>query len=377
MATAIGPTRCSGRKTGRLHTTPKQKLHLALALLPVDASKIAELDDQLRLVSADQFPVVRDALLPYKASVVEPQWNVALNSKREAQQRFQAACALATYAPEDKRWTQINTFVAGRLVTLEASALVAWREALRPAKGQLIIPLASIFRDTKQKEQARTYATETLAEYAADRPEELFDLLADAEEFQFPALFDKLAGHKAKAVALANEQLIAQSPFTASENQKELLAKRQANAAVALLRLRTPERVWPIFKDSPDPRVRSYVIHWLSPRGGEPQPILQRLDAEIDVTHSAGAGAHSGRVQRDATAVPFCRQPLIEKLLVVYATSRMRGCTAPWSGCCGNGGKASGWRGWSRSSRGTKSSCRPENRRTSGNGMSTRRSRHS
>ena len=38
---------------------------------------------------------------------------------------------------------EINTFVAAHLVTLEASALVAWREALRPAKAQLIKPLAS------------------------------------------------------------------------------------------------------------------------------------------------------------------------------------------------------------------------------------------
>jgi eukaryotic-like serine/threonine-protein kinase len=178
-----------------------KRLNLALALLPVDDSKIAELSDDLLLVSENQFPVVRDALLLYKDSVSEPLWNVALDSKQKDQQRFQAACAFATYTPDDKRWGQINTFVAGRLVTLEASALVAWREKLRPAKTQLIRPLASIFRDTKQNEQPRSFATETLADYAADQPEELFNLLADAEQFQFPVVFDKLARHKEKAVA--------------------------------------------------------------------------------------------------------------------------------------------------------------------------------
>ena len=61
-----------------------QKLHLDLALLPVDESKIAELRDDLLLVSPSKFPVVRDALLPYKDSVAEPLWNVALDTKREA-----------------------------------------------------------------------------------------------------------------------------------------------------------------------------------------------------------------------------------------------------------------------------------------------------
>jgi hypothetical protein len=101
-----------------------KKLHLDLALLPMDQSKIAELRDDLLLVSPSQFPVVRDALLPYTDTVAEPLWNVALDTKRKTPERFQAACALATYASGDRRWNQINTFVAGRLASLEASTLV-------------------------------------------------------------------------------------------------------------------------------------------------------------------------------------------------------------------------------------------------------------
>ena len=82
---------------------------------------------------------------------------MALDPKRETQQRFQAACALATYAPSDERWSHINALVAGHLVTLQASDLVAWREALRPAKSQLVGPLATIYRDKAQREQNRTY----------------------------------------------------------------------------------------------------------------------------------------------------------------------------------------------------------------------------
>src|SRR5207253_4978932 len=65
---------------------------------------------------------------------------------------------------------------------------------------------------------------------------------------------------------------------------KERLAQRQANAAVALLRLGKPEQVWPILKHSPDPRVRSYLIHYLSPKGAAPQTLIARLKEEKDLT---------------------------------------------------------------------------------------------
>jgi formylglycine-generating enzyme required for sulfatase activity len=145
----------------------------------------------------------------------------------------------------------------------------------------------------------------------------LFDLLADAADFQFPVLFDKLAAHKTEAVALADQELAKQPRPTASEYQKELLATRQANAAVALLRLGTPERVWPILKQSPDPRVRSYVINWLSSRGGDPQTIIQRLNAESDVTIRRALVLTLGQFTEGQLPIAS-RQQLVEKLLTVY-----------------------------------------------------------
>jgi formylglycine-generating enzyme required for sulfatase activity len=309
-------------------TSTRQKLHLELALLPVDASKLAELRDRLPIISPAEFVVVRDFLPRYTLTnvfaenVVEPLWKVALGTvaldpKRKQQERFQAACALATYAPNDKRWNQINSLVSDRLMTLEASALVEWRKALRPAKGQLIAPLTSIFRDAKQKEQARIYAAETLADYSADRPDELFNLLADAEHFQFSVLFERLAVNKDKAVALAKEEIAGKPSKTATESQKETLAQRQANAAVALLQLGAPERVWPILKQSPDPTVRSSLIHRISAFGGDPQAIIDRYEAEPDVTIRRSLVLALGEFT-ETQLPPAMRQPLIEKLLQMY-----------------------------------------------------------
>jgi formylglycine-generating enzyme required for sulfatase activity len=68
------------------------------------------------------------------------------------------------------------------------------------------------------------------------------------------------------------------------EADKEHLAKRQANAAAALLRLGQTERVWPLLRHRPDPRVRSYLIHRLSPLGAEAKALEKRLHQEPDVS---------------------------------------------------------------------------------------------
>jgi formylglycine-generating enzyme required for sulfatase activity len=68
------------------------------------------------------------------------------------------------------------------------------------------------------------------------------------------------------------------------DEEKEKLAKRQANAAVALFKMAQPEKVWPLLKHSPDPRARSYLIHRLSPLGAEPRAIVKRLEEEKEIS---------------------------------------------------------------------------------------------
>ncbi len=206
-----------------------RKLHLDLALLPVEESRLADLQDDLLRLSPRPFVVVRDALSPYQARVAQRLWDVALQSDHDAKARFQAACALATYAPNDPRWAQVNKLVAIHLVSLEASTLAAWRDVLRPAKVQLKRPFAALFRDTSQTEQARLCAAQTLADYDAEDPRELFDLLADAELYQFPVLFDALAVSKQQVLALARDELAASAPKRTSDAPKR--SDRRAEGA--------------------------------------------------------------------------------------------------------------------------------------------------
>ncbi len=295
----------------------KQKLHTALALLHVDESKLHYLRDQLLVVTPTQFPVVRNALLSHKDAIIEPLWSAALDSKRETQQRFQAACALATYDPESQRWAKVQDQIADDLVALPAVYLATWMDALHPMRGKLLAPLSVVFRDAKRKETERSLATDILSDYATDRPQMLADLLAEAEEFQFPVIFAKLAAHQAQAIPLAEAELAKRAGEKASEDEKERLAKRQANLAVALLRWGNTDKVWRLLQFSPDPRARSYFIHWISPLRGDSQTIINRLDIEPDVTIRRALVLMLGEFT-DSQLPITQRQPLIEKLLAVY-----------------------------------------------------------
>ena len=63
------------------------------------------------------------------------------------------------------------------------------------------------------------------------------------------------------------------------EPEKERLAQRQANAAVALVRLGQPQPVWPLLAHRTDPRLRSWLVHRLGPLGAEPKLLIERLFA--------------------------------------------------------------------------------------------------
>ncbi len=296
-----------------------QRLHLALGLLPVDAGQTDYLQEQLLVVTPTEFPILRDALLPYKDEIIGPLWQVALGPKTPSERRFQATCALATYAPDDKRWEEISSLVANHLVSRQASEFLAWKEALRPAKKQLIKPLGVTCRDIAEKEQPRIYATETLADYASEQPEVLFDLLADAERFQFETVFSKLADLKGRAITLARQEVEKKPANDATEDDKETLAKRQANSAVALYRLGDYGDFWPLFRFNADPRVRSYFIHWLAPLGGDPNPIIERFKTEPDVTIRRALLLTLGEF--NDTQLPLShRQALTETLLTIYHT---------------------------------------------------------
>jgi hypothetical protein len=71
----------------------------------------------------------------------------------------------------------------------------------------------------------------------------------------------------------------------ASEDDKDDLAGKQANAAIAFYRLHEDnDRIWGLLRHSQDPRVRTFLIHRLCRLGITPLDVIDRFSQEQDIS---------------------------------------------------------------------------------------------
>jgi serine/threonine protein kinase len=269
--------------------TSRQKLHASLALLPVDSRQVEYLSGRLFEAEPRELPVIRDALAPHKDKLLEKLWAaVETPDKGKERQRLRAAAALAMYDPQSDRWGKAGAPVVNDLVHENPIFLGQWSEAFRLVKYRLVPRLSEIFRDHQPERSAEcNLATSILSDYAADQPQMLADLLMDADDkqfTQFTVIYLKFKEHGERGSPWLSAEIDRKLPPDAADDAKEKLAKRQACAAVVLLKMNQAAKVWPLLKHSPDPSGRSYLIHRLGPLGADAKAIVMRLDEEPDLT---------------------------------------------------------------------------------------------
>jgi formylglycine-generating enzyme required for sulfatase activity len=297
-----------------------QKLHTSLALLLVDPEQLGYLYERLLNAGPTQLPVIREALLGYRDDLVERLWKLLGNAQEDPDHRFRAACVLATYDPGCDGWQNASKFVTDHLLSAvqkNPSHYPPLVEMLRPVRQKLLGPLAQVYRNREQSESERSLATSILADYASDQPNVLAHLLMDADEKQFAVIYPNVAADREDAVAILEGTINTPLASKKTEDEKERLAKRQANSAVALLKMGQPEQVWPVLKHTPDPRVRSYLIHRLGPMGADYRAMTRRLEEEPDVTIRRALLLSLGEYGEKELS-PEARKALLPKLRDMY-----------------------------------------------------------
>ena len=296
----------------------RKQLHVRLALLPVDATQVNYLYDRLLDAKPDEVPVIREALTPHQDFLRDKLWTVAETPQKEKEsQRLRAASALAKYDPESERWAKVQEAVGNDLVNVPAVYLAAWMESLRPVRVKLLAPLSVVYGSLSRREVERSLATDILTDYAADQPQILADLVMNADEQQFAAIYPKIKEQGERGLFVLGSEIDRNLPAVAKDEEKEKLAKRQANAAVALLKMNRTEKVWPLLKHSPDPRVRSYLIHRLSPFGADSKAIVNHLDDELDITIRRALVLSLGEFSEQQLTMDG-RTALVPKLQEIY-----------------------------------------------------------
>jgi len=308
-------------KAGQEHL---KQLHASLALLPVDSTQVEYLYERLLGAAPNEVPVIRGALVPHKDTLLDKLWSVVeAPEKGKESQRLRAAAALAKYDPESEKWTKANRLVVNDLVTENPVFLGQWSEAFRDVKNAFIAPLADIFRDQRAERSAeRSLATNLLADYAADQSQVVADLLMDGDEKQFAVIYPKFKEQGERGLPVLSGEIDKKLPsdLPSSDEKRDKLAKRQANAAVALLKMSQPAKVWPLLKHSPDPRVRSYLIHRFGPLRADVGDIVKRLHEEPDVTIQRALILSLGEFGKDAWK-PEEKKLLVKDLKDIYCTA--------------------------------------------------------
>lgn len=258
----------------------------ALGLLPSDPSQVRFLFEYM-LQESDPHEVllVRDALFPYRQQLIPEFWEIAgvAEAGQAHRQRYlRALTALALYDPDNPRWAAVGEKVVPAVLDDNPWHLETWINALRPVRGRLLEPLLKTFRDSPDADD-RSAAAHILAAYAGDQPKLLADFFLDADAKQFANLWPQLRDHAAEYLPLL-EAAMQPLPEDVFDPASERQARRQAQAAVALLQLGRDELVWPLLRHSRDPRTRSYLIHLFQPLGTDIQLLLSRWPKETDIS---------------------------------------------------------------------------------------------
>jgi formylglycine-generating enzyme required for sulfatase activity len=270
----------------------RKQLHTSLALLPVDPGQVEYLHGRLLAAEPQEVIVLRESLRPDADALAEKLWAVLQDTKGNPGQRLRAACALAAYNPDDSRWEKVSGDVAGWLVAENAFVISQWANALRPVRKFLLPSLAGFLLEEVRGADERRKINGLYADYAKD--------VSDAFVHLEKGLAEKPAPE-------------------ATKDDKVTLARRQANAAVALAAVGRWEKVWPLLRHSPDPTVRSYLIDRLGPGGAAVRAVSERLNPaqEPDVSVRRALVLVLGEFDKDRLP-PAEREALVPRLLGLY-----------------------------------------------------------
>jgi eukaryotic-like serine/threonine-protein kinase len=188
----------------------RDHLRASLALLEVDATQADFLLRRLLAGSPDELPVIRDSLEPiarltstqHNSGLTNKLWSVLESSHTADARVLPAASALAAYDAHNPRWGNAGIKVAEAMVELSAFYLRPWIDALGPVRGNLVGPLARIFRDKGRTETARSLATDILAAYASDDPVLIADLVMDSDAKVYSRFFQAARNRQAETLPL-------------------------------------------------------------------------------------------------------------------------------------------------------------------------------
>jgi formylglycine-generating enzyme required for sulfatase activity len=297
-----------------------KRMRAGLALLKVDPDSVRnELTDwMLEANEPAEMLLARKELLPWKDELSPRLWERVRDRGTSAARRFRAQAALAAFDSANPAWPAEGAGIVGQLLAANSLHRQPWIEAVQPIKQHLVGPLTKVFRDSPFPDQ-RAIAASVLGRFEEDNPTRLALFLQDANPEQFRLLRPNLLAQSERMSDLLRQELAREPapPGIDTAVGNELLGRRQANAAVALLYLGQADLIWPLLRHSSDPYLRSELVHRLGPLGTDPGIILARLGIEKDVSIRRALILSLGEFSSEQLS-PEQRQAWLPRLLEWY-----------------------------------------------------------
>jgi formylglycine-generating enzyme required for sulfatase activity/tRNA A-37 threonylcarbamoyl transferase component Bud32 len=149
--------------------------------------------------------LVRDALRPYAAEMSAGLWDQLKEPGTPAAERFRLLAILAALDQEGAGWPAVAEEAVAQFLEANLLHLGLWKSAFQPACAALLPPLARAFRAADLDRRQRAAAL--VADYAAQHPDVLADLLPDADERQFFVLWPKVQAQREGIIPLLERSL--------------------------------------------------------------------------------------------------------------------------------------------------------------------------
>jgi serine/threonine protein kinase/formylglycine-generating enzyme required for sulfatase activity len=290
----------------------KEKLHAALGLLQFDDGQLGYVYRRLLSANPAETAVIRDVFGPYRNRLTGRLWAELGAAGPGDRHVLPVACTLARYEPDSPAWNQLGGKVAEGMLRAKIDDVKEWRVALRSVRAALTDRLAEIFRGRAPGHVEHELAAELLADYGADRPRFLLDVMLDAEPKSYSLFFAAINARGDELLDDLRDEVRPRSDDPPGDRPAEVpatirkaegprskpstraaSAARRARAAVALVRLGHADSLWDLLNHRPDPEVRCAFITSLHPYGADPAILakeLRRLADSGEPARPVGAG---------------------------------------------------------------------------------------
>jgi eukaryotic-like serine/threonine-protein kinase len=297
---------------------PKKRLHIALARLPRDPVQADDLRERLLDGKPVEVRVVRDALQSRAAKLAPALWRELGDTNQPLRRRFRAACALAAFDPSGKEWATHSESVAAWLVAENRLVINEWADLLRPVRERLIPVLKAEDLYQATRPDWRTAAAVVLADYLPDDLPQLVELNRTSNDAQRSVLAEKFNSHRKPAVELLHKELTRTCPENEPDEKRSALAREQTSAAMMLMLLGEPQRVWPLLAQIQNPQLRTCLIHALAPAGVDPGVLLERVRSETDPILRIAVLLSLGEYRNSPLLTKRQREDLVPGLLKTF-----------------------------------------------------------